>query len=126
MTWKDNEPESSYAHTERRVMTAASDREAEDLALRCPQCGGPGEFGYRDVYRAMRCFCESHRLAQFWADARMPSIVINNGGVLTDDHDHQQTDRAAAESAAGGFSYPADGLSWNDLSIPKLDEVAGG
>src|ERR1700740_3356051 len=66
MTWKDNEPESSYAHTERRVMTAASDREAEDLALRCPQCGGPGEFGYRDVYRAMRWFCPRHRLAQFW------------------------------------------------------------
>jgi hypothetical protein len=36
MTWKDNEPESSYAHTERRVMTAASDREAEEPAPGVP------------------------------------------------------------------------------------------
>jgi hypothetical protein len=120
MTWKDNEPESSYAHTERRVMTAASDREAEDLALRCPQCGGPGEFGYRDVYRAMRWFCPRHRLAQFWADARIPEIVINNGGVLTDDNDHQQIDRAVAQPAAGSFSDSADGLSWHRPS-PDVD-----
>jgi hypothetical protein len=120
MTWKDNEPESSYAHTERRVMTAASDREAEDLALRCPQCGGPGEFGYRDVYRAMRWFCPRHRLAQFWADARIPEIVINNGGVLTDDNDHQQIDRTVAQPAAGSFSDSADGLSWHRPS-PDVD-----
>ena len=36
MTWKDNEPESSYAHTERRVMTAASDRaRAAVPTMRC-------------------------------------------------------------------------------------------
>ena len=51
-------------------MTAASDREAEEAAPRCLQCGAAGEFGYRDVYRAMRWFCPRHRLAQFWADAR--------------------------------------------------------
>jgi hypothetical protein len=34
--------------------------------------------------------------------------------MLTDDSDHQQIDRAAAEPAAGSFSHPADGLSWID------------
>jgi hypothetical protein len=101
-------------------MTAASDREAEEPAPRCPQCGAAGEFGYRDVYGAMRWFCARHRLAQFWADARMPAIVTNNGGVLTDDNDYQQIDRAAAEPAAGSFSYPADGLSW-DRPAPDVD-----
>jgi hypothetical protein len=103
-------------------MTAASDREAEEPAPRCPQCGAAGEFGYRDVYGAMRWFCARHRLAQFWADARMPAIVTNNGGVLTDDNDYQQIDRAAAEPAAGSFSNPADGLSWDrpDVDPPGL------
>src|ERR1700722_7363923 len=54
--------ESSRAHTERYLMTAVSDREAEEPALRCPQCGSAGEFGYRDVYGAMRWFCARHRL----------------------------------------------------------------
>src|SRR4029077_16529634 len=86
---------------ERRVMTAASDRKAKEPAPRCSQCGAAGEFGYRDVYGVMRWFCARHRLGQFWADARMPAIVTINGGVLTDDNDHQQIDHAAAEPAAG-------------------------
>jgi hypothetical protein len=101
-------------------MTAATEREAEEPAPRCPQCGAAGEFGYRDVYGAMRWFCARHRLAQFWADARMPAIVTNNGGVLTDDNDYQQIDRAAAEPAAGSFSNPADGLS-RDRPGPDVD-----
>ena len=101
-------------------MTATGDRETEEPAPRCPQCAAAGEFGYRDVYGAMRWFCAKHRLAQFWADARMPATVTNNGGVLTDDHDHQQIDRAAAESAAGSFSHRADGLSW-DRPDPDVD-----
>jgi hypothetical protein len=72
-------------------------------APRCSQCGASGEFGYRDVYGAIRWFCARHRLAQFWADARMPATVTNNGRVLTNDNDHQQIDRAAAEPAAGSF-----------------------
>jgi hypothetical protein len=101
-------------------MTAAGDREAEEPAPRCPRCSAAGEFGYRDIYGAMRWFCAGHRLAQFWADARMPATVTNNGGVLTDDNDHQQIDRAAAEPAAGSFSYPSDGLSW-DRPGPDVD-----
>jgi hypothetical protein len=101
-------------------MTAVNRREAEELPLRCPQCGAAGEFGYRDNCGAMRWFCASHRLAQFWADALMPAIVTNNGGVLTDDNDHQQIDRAAAEPAAGSFSDSADGLSWHRPS-PDVD-----
>jgi hypothetical protein len=91
---------------------------------RCPQCGAAGEFGYRDVYRAMRWFCPRHRLAQFWADARIPEIVTNNGGVLTDDNDHQQIDCAVAQPAAGSLSDSADGLSWHrpnpDVNRPRL------
>jgi hypothetical protein len=101
-------------------MTAATDREAEEPAPRCPQCGASGEFGYRDVYGAIRWFCAGHRLAQFWADARMPAIVTNNGGVLTDDNDHQQIDRTVAQPAAGSFSDSADGLSWHRPS-PDVD-----
>src|SRR4029077_7507876 len=44
----------------------------------------------------------------------------NKGGVLTDDNDHEPTDRAAAESAAAGFSYAADGLPW-DRPSPDVD-----
>jgi hypothetical protein len=50
----------------------------------------------------------------------MPAIVTNNGGVLTDDNDYQQIDRAAAEPAAGSFSNPADGLS-RDRPGPDVD-----
>jgi hypothetical protein len=101
-------------------MTAVSDRKAEEPAQWCPQCGAAGEFGYCDVCSAMRWFCARHRLAQFWADARMPAPLTNHGGVLTDDNDHQQIDRAVAEPAAGSFSYPADGLSW-DRPGPDVD-----
>ena len=38
-------------------MTAAGDREAEEPAPRCPRCSAAGEFGYRDIYGAMRWFC---------------------------------------------------------------------
>jgi hypothetical protein len=100
-------------------MTCVSAREEEEPAPRCPQCGAFGEFGYRDVYGAMRWFCARHRLTQFWADARI-AIPTYNGEVLTDDNDHQQIDRAAAEPAAGSFSYPADGLSW-DRPGPDVD-----
>ena len=104
---------------ERCVMTAVSNRESEEPAPRCPQCGAFGEFGYRDVYGAMGWFCARHRLAQFWADARI-AISTRNEEVLIDDNDHQQIDRAPAEPAAGSFSYPADGLSW-DRAGPDVD-----
>jgi hypothetical protein len=60
------------------VMLEAPDQEKEEPTPRCPRCDAPGEFGYRDVYGAMRWFCARHRLAQFWADARMPAIITNN------------------------------------------------
>ena len=104
-------------------MIAVSNLEAEEPAPRCPQCRAAGEFGYRDVYGAMRWFCARHRLAQFWADARI-AISANNGEVLTNDNDHQQIDRVNAEPAAESFSYPADGLSWDppgpDVDRPEL------
>jgi hypothetical protein len=97
---------------------------AEEPAQWCPQCSAAGEFGYRDIDGVMRWFCARHRLAQFWADARMPASVTSNGGVLTYDNDHQQIDRPIAEPAAGSFSDSADGLSWHrpgpDVDRPVL------
>jgi hypothetical protein len=36
----------------------------------CQQCNEPAEFGYRDGER-LRWFCRAHRLARWWADARI-------------------------------------------------------
>jgi hypothetical protein len=36
----------------------------------CPTYGAPGVFGYRDAAGVLVWYCERHRLAQFWADAR--------------------------------------------------------
>ena len=50
-------------------------------APRCQQCGGVSEFGYRRNDGSMRWFCGEHRLAQFWADARMPSGKSTGNGL---------------------------------------------
>jgi hypothetical protein len=92
-----------------------------DAAPRCPQCGRPGEFGYRCIDGAMRWFCADHRLAQLWADARMPSpLSSHNQGASTDDNAHQQADCAAAESDGRSLPNPLDGLPW-DQPIAGLD-----
>jgi hypothetical protein len=37
----------------------------------CPQCDQPGIFGYRDKNTGeMTWYCTTHRLGQYWADAR--------------------------------------------------------
>jgi hypothetical protein len=36
----------------------------------CPHCGEPGVLGYRNEIGRLVWFCEEHRLAKFWADAR--------------------------------------------------------
>jgi hypothetical protein len=38
----------------------------------CVQCGGKGEFGYRNSEGELVWYCADHRLAQCWADARIP------------------------------------------------------
>jgi hypothetical protein len=90
-------------------MTASADQRSEDLAVRCPQCGAAGEFGYRDLRGTMRWFCERHRLASFWADARR----INNNA-------HPQADGAANEPAPADVSQSANGPPW-DPPRPDLD-----
>jgi hypothetical protein len=89
-------------------MTAVSERKAEEPAQWCLQCGGAGEVGYRDIYGVMRWFCARHRLAQFWADARMPAIVTNNGGVLTD---------APSQTVGGAFPVNIEGLAGDDMLL---------
>jgi hypothetical protein len=51
--------------------------------LSCTCCGSIGElFGYRDQAGNLLWYCEQHRLAQWWADARhnssgrAPSVLI--------------------------------------------------
>jgi hypothetical protein len=41
-----------------------------DPACQCPTCGADGAFGYRDQNGTMVWYCERHRLATYWADAR--------------------------------------------------------
>jgi hypothetical protein len=91
-------------------MTAVSNREAEEPTPRRPQRGSFSEFGYRDT---MGRFCARHRLAQFWADARMPALVTGNRGALTHGSDHQPADRVTAAPAAENLSNPVDGLAWD-------------
>ena len=91
-------------------MTAVSNREAEEPTPRRPQRGSFSEFGYRDT---MGRFCARHRLAQFWADARLPALVTGNRGALTHGSDHQPADRVTAAPAAENLSNPVDGLAWD-------------
>jgi hypothetical protein len=43
----------------------------------CPQCDQPGIFGYRDKNTGeMTWYCTTHRLDQYWADARGDHPVL--------------------------------------------------
>jgi hypothetical protein len=90
-------------------------------SARCPECGQIGEFGYRCRDGTMRWFCAEHRLAQFWADARMPSPPSNHRGELTDENARQQADSAAAERAGGDLPLAMNGPPW-DRPIASLDD----
>jgi hypothetical protein len=85
-----------------------------DAAPRCPRCGQLGEFGYRCRDGTMPWFCAEHRLAQFWADARMPSLPSNDN-----DNPHQQADLAAAESNRASLSDPVDVLPWDPAGVDR-------
>jgi len=81
-----------FGHTRQgRRMSADLASVSIDLAPRCQQCGRLGEFGYRWNDGSMRWFCGEHRLAQFWADARIPP----------------------AESTGNGLPKPLDEIPWN-------------
>jgi hypothetical protein len=85
-----------------------------DPAPRCQQCGWLGDFGYRFSDGKMRWYCAEHRLAQYWADARMPLPFSNKSrGEPTDDSAHQQADSTAAERAGKDLSIAVDGPSWD-------------
>jgi hypothetical protein len=45
---------------------------AELSRHRCVKCQQLGVFGYRDRDGQLIWYCSEHRLAQFWADARVP------------------------------------------------------
>jgi hypothetical protein len=42
-------------------------------ASQCSKCGNPAEFGYT-VQGITQWFCATHRLAQNYADARLPKV----------------------------------------------------
>ena len=54
------------------VPPAARADQLKTLAMStCPQCDQPGIFGYRDKNTGeMTWYCTTHRLGQYWADAR--------------------------------------------------------
>ena len=74
----------------------------------CARCDQPGLFGYR-INGRLIWYCNQHRLAQFWADARMPSPLANqSNGASTDDNAHQQPNCAAAECTERGLPNTLD------------------
>jgi hypothetical protein len=81
----------------------------------CARCDQPGIFGYRDQNGKLIWYCTQHRLAQYWADARMPSPLADqsNGASTTNDNAYQQTNLVAAEST--GRALP------NTLDVPPWD-----
>jgi hypothetical protein len=76
-------------------------------------CDRPGVFGYRDQYGTLVWCCAQHRLAQFWADARVPSLLAEQNGASSNDSADQQAYRAAAESAGRGLPKPLDVPPWD-------------
>jgi hypothetical protein len=72
-------------------------------------------FGYRDQDGRLIWYCTQHRLAQFWADARMPSPLTDqsNGASTTNDNVHQQTNLVAAESTGRGLPNTLDVPLWD-------------
>jgi hypothetical protein len=74
-------------------------------------------FGYRDQDGRLIWYCAQHRLAQFWADARMPSpLADQSNGASTNDSAYEQGNLIAAESTGRGLS--------NTLDVPPWDRPA--
>jgi hypothetical protein len=77
-------------------------------------CVQLGLFGYRDKAGALIWYCAQHRLAQFWADARMSSPLTEQSEESSiDDNDHQHVNRATAESAGPSLANPLDVPLWD-------------
>jgi hypothetical protein len=97
--------------------------DGDDLAhCTCARCDQPGIFGYRDQDGRLIWYCNQHRLAQFWADARMPSpLADQSNGASTDDNAHQQADRVAAEFTERGLPNTLDVPPW-DQPVAVMDD----
>jgi hypothetical protein len=92
----------------------AWDDGAELSRQRCANCDQSGVVGYRDADGRLIWYCNQHRLAQFWADARMPSpLADQSNGASTNDDVDQQANRVAAESTGRGLPNTLDVPPWD-------------
>jgi hypothetical protein len=77
-------------------------------------CGSCGLFGYRQSEKLV-WFCERHRPARWWADARRDGstthLVFSAGAVVPADHDRQEGESAMRISE----KYPRTGLFTADM-----------
>ena len=77
-------------------------------------CNQPGLFGYRDQDGGLIWYCAEHRLAQFWADARVPSPLVDHGnGVSNDDTDYGQANPTATKPTGRGLPNKLDAPLWD-------------
>jgi hypothetical protein len=62
----------------------------------CPKCDQRGVFGYRNKETGeLTWYCATHRLGQYWADARR-DIQTNNVQAFKDAAEFSQCDQSAA------------------------------
>ena len=89
--------------------------------LTCARCDQPGIFGYRNQDGELVWYCTEHRLAQFWADARVPlPLGDQSNGASTNDTAYEQASPLATESTGRDPPNRMDDPPW-DRPSPVVD-----
>jgi hypothetical protein len=93
--------------------------------LTCARCGQPGIFGYRNQDGELAWYCAEHRLAQYWADARVPSPFGDQiKGASTNDTAYEQANPLATESTGRGLPNRVDVPPWDRPSATMVGQLA--
>ncbi len=87
---------------------------AELSRHRCPEFGQSSAFGYRNQDGELVWYCTEHRLAQFWADARVSlPLGDQSNGASTNDTAYEQANPLATESTGRGLPNRVDVPPWD-------------